>query len=292
MHLAPFTGAKPNAAQLAELNTSARTRPTSPTAEPNAPSHTEFDTPVMADVSVLCAVHVILRIRGKTRSSSVEEFTVRHRLLIRRARRCAPAGTDLGGGDTRRGGPPPAVEVRSTCWARSVPARGRCCTLVVPPTPLSDPVRGLWCRCRCRCRCRAVRSGAAVRGRVWAGRRASGGGFRWNAQCWSTVRIMRPFRGGLVRCRPGKRRVPRVAKAFGVAAGQAPSAVALLGAAELVEARRMPARGGPVTHSRKLCRGEQLELPHSLIVPRNHFVASVFDHAKNNMRWWRRNSPR
>jgi hypothetical protein len=50
--------------------------------------------------------------------------------------------------------------------------------------------------------------------------------------------------------------------------GQAPSAVTLVLAAELITLGRMVARGGPVAHFRQFRRGEQLQLPHAIILPR------------------------
>jgi hypothetical protein len=54
----------------------------------------------------------------------------------------------------------------------------------------------------------------------------------------------------------------------GVALLQAPRAVTLVLAAELVAQRGMVARCGSVAHCRQLRAGEQLELPHAFIISR------------------------
>ncbi|GIF52152.1 hypothetical protein Afe04nite_66910 [Asanoa ferruginea] len=56
------------------------------------------------------------------------------------------------------------------------------------------------------------------------------------------------------------------AEALRVAAGQAPRAMALMLATELLTRGRVIAGGGAVAHGGELCRAEELELPHASIV--------------------------
>jgi hypothetical protein len=63
------------------------------------------------------------------------------------------------------------------------------------------------------------------------------------------------------------RRRMQVAQALGVAAGEAPGAVAFVLAPELLAAGRIIAGCGPVAHSGDLSRGEHRQLPHKKIVP-------------------------
>jgi hypothetical protein len=55
---------------------------------------------------------------------------------------------------------------------------------------------------------------------------------------------------------------PQLTQPLGVPLDQAPFAVALMLAAELVAFRGIAAGRRPVAHDGKLSRGEQLELPH------------------------------
>ena len=65
-------------------------------------------------------------------------------------------------------------------------------------------------------------------------------------------------------------------------ANQAPGAMAFVIAAKLVPLGRIVAGRGPIAHSGKLGRGEQLQLPHEAIVPDPTTFPSVIDHAKSN----------
>ena len=101
-----------------------------------------------------------------------------------------------------------------------------------------------------------------------------GQGWRWTRD-WGFL----PVVDGA--CRPVTTAVGADAtQALGMAPFQAPSAMALVFATELVALRRIVAGGGRVAHCGQFTCVKELELPHVSIIPYPGMFLSVVDHVK------------